>query len=62
MSTKRLSDYAEVEYTDEDANPLRIAVRGATGEGHQFGDVGEVHLTEDEAEALRAFLDAALSP
>lgn len=57
MEQKRLSDYTEVTYEESDANPLRIAVRAATGGGHEFGDAGEVYLSDNEGRELRDTLD-----
>lgn len=55
---RKLSDYAVFEYKDGDANPVRIAARAATADGNEFGDAGEVHLSDSEARELRSSLNA----
>lgn len=57
MSQTRLSEYAEVSYENEKANPVKIAARGSTADGHEFGDAGEIYLTDDEARELGNFLN-----
>lgn len=55
---RKLSEYAVFEYENGDANPVRIAARAATADGHEFGDAGEVHLSDAEARELQSSLNA----
>lgn len=53
----KLSDYAEVTHDEQDANPLRIAARASTASGHEFGDAGEIYLSDDEGRELARYLN-----
>lgn len=52
----QLSNYVEVSIDESKANPVRIAARAAV-DGHEFGEAGEVHLSDSEARSLRSFLN-----
>lgn len=58
MEQTNLSDYARATYDAEDANPLKLAARASTADGHEFGDVGELHLTDTEGRELTRFLNS----
>lgn len=53
-----ISNYVNATYNEDpdDHHPLRVATRAATGEAHEFGDLGEIQLTEDEAQRLTVYL------
>lgn len=57
MSQTKLSNYAQATYNPDDANPLHIGARASSRDGHEFGDAGEVYLSDEEAKRLQTFLN-----
>lgn len=54
MVRERLSDYAEVLYEEDDANPLGIRVRASTNDS--YGALARLFLTPDEMRDLTVWL------